>query len=156
MTRSQRLRPVANIKQKEQLNSARILSETIDEVKKQEERLAELVYYRDDYCSKFQQMANTGASIERVRHYQEFIARLDQSIVLQTQRIVESNKTLEMKKIDWKHARARSDAFDKVVDRYREEENQLAEKRHQKEADDQAQRGSNAGITPQRHADSHH
>ncbi|PCH59460.1 MAG: flagellar export protein FliJ [Gammaproteobacteria bacterium] len=146
MTRSQRLRPVANIKQKEQLNSARELSKTIEEVKKQEQRLAELAHYRDDYRSKFQQMTNTGASIERIRHYQEFIARLNQSIVLQTQRIVDGKKQLEIKKLDWKHARARSDAFDKVVDRYRDEENQLAEQRQQKEADDQAQRKNNTSI----------
>ena len=77
MTRSQRLRPVANMKQKEQLSSARVLNEAFNELEKQEERLIELVHYRDDYLNKFQQLSNTGASIERIRHYQQFIARFE-------------------------------------------------------------------------------
>lgn len=146
MTRSERLRPVADIKQKEQLNSARILSKSIDELKKQQERLLELQHYRDEYLKKYRQMSNQGASIERIRHYQEFISRLDQSIVLQEQRIVVSEHQLEEKKNSWKQARARSDAFDKVVDRYREEENQQKEQRMQKEADDQALRNSSNDV----------
>ncbi len=147
MTRSQRLRPIASIKKKEQLNSARILNEAVNELQKQELRLDELTRYRDDYLNKFQQLSNTSASIERVRHYQQFIARLDQSMLLLKQRIVETKQRVETKKLDWKRARARSDAFDKVVDRYREEEHQLAEKRRQKETDDHAQRSGNAGLT---------
>ena len=148
MTRSERLRPVADIKQKEQLNSARILSESIDELKKQQERLLELKHYRDDYLNKYRQMSQEGASITRIRHYQEFISRLDQSIVVQQQRVIDSEHQLEEKKNGWKQARARSDAFDKVVDRYRQEENQQKEQRLQKEADDQALRNQSNRIDP--------
>lgn len=139
MTRSQRLRPVAAMKQREQLNSARQLSESINELKKQEERLRELKHYRDDYLNKYRQMASTGSSIERIRHYQEFIARLDQSITLQEKRVAERKQHLHEKKESWKQARARSDAFEKVVERYRQEEYQFNEQQKQKEADDQAQ-----------------
>lgn len=149
MTKSQRLRPVATMKHKEQMNSARVLNESFSELKKHEEHLAELRHYRDDYVAKFRQVSNEGATIERIRHYQEFIARLDQSIVVQTQRLEEVKNQVELKKVDWKQARARSDAFDKVVDRYRDEENLLSEQRNQKEADDQAQRSGNHGIDPQ-------
>ncbi|NOX26661.1 MAG: flagellar export protein FliJ [Gammaproteobacteria bacterium] len=146
MTKSQRLRPVATMKHKEQMNSARILNESFGELKKQEEYLAELRHYRDDYLTQFRQVSKEGASIDRIRHYQEFIARLDQSIVVQMQRFEEVKHQVELKKVDWKQARARSDAFDKVVDRYRNEEHLLSEKRSQKEADDQAQRSGNHGI----------
>jgi len=146
MTRSQRLRPVANMKQKEQLNSARILNEGFNELKMHEERLLELTHYRDDYVNKFQQLTQIGASIERIRHYQEFIARLNQSIVLQKQRVIDAQRQVELKKVNWRQARARSDAFGKVVDRYRDEESQLNEKRNQKETDDHAQRIGGHGI----------
>ncbi len=150
MTRSQRLRPIASMKQKEQLNSARILSEGFNELKMREERLIELTHYRDDYLNKFQQLTQVSASIERVRHYKEFIARLNQSIVLQNQRVVDAKRKIELKKVHWQQARARSDAFDKVVDRYRDEENQLNEKRNQKETDDHAQRVGGRGIASHR------
>lgn len=146
MTRSQRLRPVATMKQKAQLNSARILSESFNELKVQKERLAELTHYRDDYLNKFRQLSQTGAAIERIRHYQEFIARLDQSIDIQTQSVIDVKRKIELKKVDWKQARARSDAFDKVVERYHDEENQLNEQRNQKENDDRAQHKGGHGT----------
>ncbi len=142
MTRSERLRPVADMKQREQINSARVLSASIEELKKQQERLAELQHYRDEYLNKYRRMSNEGASIERIRHYQDFISRLDQSLVVQEQKVIDTKRQLEEKKVGWKQARARSDAFDKVVDRYREEESQQKEQRLQKEVDDQALRNS--------------
>ena len=75
MTKSQRLRPVATMKHKEQMNSARILNESFGELKKQEKYLAELRHYRDDYLTKFRQVSKEGASIDRIRHYQEFMLR---------------------------------------------------------------------------------
>lgn len=144
MTRSERLKPVAALKQREQLNCARLLSQSLQQVQTHEQRLQELIHYRNDYQARFNEMAVTGTSIERIRHYQHFIAKLDQSIAFQSQRLENSKRQLEDSKKNWQKARARSQAFENVVQRYRAEEVQSREQRRQKESDDLAQRSRRA------------
>jgi len=136
MTRSRRLRPVADYSDSREREAARSLGASQEQLAAARRTLQELSVYRDEYLRQMQGAGARGLPAQRVRMYQQFLNRLDQAIVLQEQRVKQAGMEMEKKRQAWLERRCRSKAIHKVVSRYRHQERLQDDRREQREQDD--------------------
>lgn len=107
--------------------SQRRLQEEID-------RLGELNAYRVDYADKARDLGKIDAA--QWKDYQSFLARLDEAVRAQQQRIRVCEQTVEANRERWLAKRRRLESLERVLDRYRREERAADERRDQRLLDD--------------------
>jgi flagellar FliJ protein len=138
MTRSKRMIPVVKVAENREQVAARALGEAQQRLAAQQRKFEELVTYRDQYSSEFQHYSGQGMGVARLQDYRVFLARLNEAIQ-QQQRVVERCQLdCERQRGHWMSTRTRTQALGKVVDRYRREEGQVAERREQRDTDERA------------------
>ena len=139
MTRSERLTPVTRIAEKHEQDAVKLMGECQRQLDDHEKRLAELYAYRDEYRKKMQQAGSEGIDPSKLNDYNIFIRKLDEAIVFQANQVELSKQLLEQRKTEWMARRTRTKVLDKVVDKYKKEEQQHKDKIEQKEIDERAQ-----------------
>jgi flagellar FliJ protein len=142
MTRSERLAPVSQVAEKRERDAVKVMSDCQRAVDEHEKRLNELYEYRDEYSKRMQAAGRQGIDPSKLNDYNTFIRKLDDAIAFQKKEIETSKRIYEAKKSEWMALRTRSQALDKVVDKYKKEEQQVKDRREQKESDDRAQYAS--------------
>jgi len=78
--------------------------------------------------------------VTRLREFRAFLGRLGEAIRQQETLIERYRSQHEKNRQQWIETRSHSQAIDKVVDRYREQERQQQERREQREQDERSQR----------------
>lgn len=146
MTRSERLQPVQRITEAREKEKVRALGESQQQLQQLKVQLRELEQYRGDYQRQFEQAGKAGFSAQKMIQLQQFLSNIDQAITQQKQSIVNAEAMCEEKRQSWFNARNRTQALDKVAERYRQDEQQQQNRREQKENDEFAQRADN-GLT---------
>lgn len=137
MTRSKRMQPVVNVTAKREREAAQRFGECQQRVQAAEQRLAELIHYREEYT---QQFANGGSlNAARLQDYRLFLDRLNQAVEQQRGLLVRAREESAAQRQRWLDLHTRAQALDKVVERYRGEERSDQERREQKETDAHAQ-----------------
>lgn len=139
MTRSERLTPVSQVAEKRERDAVKVMSDCQRAVDEHEKRLAELYTYREEYRNRMQAAGREGIDPGKLNDYTVFIRKLDDAIEFQKKEISASKLTYEQKKSEWMALRTRSQALDKVVDKYKKEEQIQKDKQEQKETDERAQ-----------------
>lgn len=146
MSRSKRLQPVQRLTQAREKDAARALGNSRQQLQQLQQQLAELERYREEYRKHYQQSGNAGFSAQKLQQLQLFLANIDQAIAQQQQAIANAEKLCEQQKASWFRARGKTQALDKVVERYQEDERQQQNRREQKENDEYAQRGRSLPV----------
>jgi flagellar FliJ protein len=139
MKKSKRLEPVAKLAETRQKEAARLLGECRGLLLKHEERLIELIGYRKQYTENFYEVGHAGTSAQKISDYKAFLARLNDGIEQQKQRIKLVRQELEQKKRDWIAVRGKAQAVSKVVDNHVHREKYHEARKEQNEMDEQAQ-----------------
>ena len=140
MNRSQRFRPIVHLAEHGRDEAVRRLGETLRNAEDQRQRLAEIMGYRDEYARRFGEAAGNGLSGARVREYQQFLARLNLAVEQQTKIVEAAERDSESCRSRWRDARTRLDVLDRVVARFRAEEDLIDRRREQGVTDEHAQR----------------
>ncbi len=104
-----------------------------------EERLSELLSYRDEYQRRLHEEGAAGLASGHMQEYLLFIARLDQAVGRQRERLQETALNYEQQKVRWLALHGKTLALDKAVERYRGEESRMDDRREQRESDERAQ-----------------
>jgi flagellar FliJ protein len=107
----------------------------------EEAKLLQLQAYHEDYLRRFEASARKGLSSAQLQEYRAFLEKLDQAITQQIRVVAARKLDHSSKKDDWRESHTRSQALDKVVRRYRQQERQSAERQEQKESDDRGPHG---------------
>ena len=141
MTRSQRLKPVSRVAEHHEQTAARAMGEYQQRLNVHENRLRELIKYREEYAHGFQIAGARGMGAAQLQDYRTFLARIDQAISQQQGQVAQARRQYEQKKDEWFHRRTRSQALEKVAERYRKQERHDEDRREQKDSDERAQRG---------------
>ena len=142
MSRSKRLRPVADVAARREQQAARMLQESRKTLARHEAQLRNLQDYRQEYVSGFEQAGTDGINAGRMKDYLVFLDKLDEAI-RQLQGVIASSRTrCEQDKGLWLACRAKLKAVDKVIARYRSEEDRDEVRREQRESDERAQGAS--------------
>lgn len=133
MTRSKRMQSVVEVTERREREAAKRLGEAQQRVQAGEHQLNELIRYRDEYT---QQFANGGSlAAARLRDYRIFLDRLNQAVEQQRALVMRARQEVDVQRQHWLDSHMRVQALGKVVERYRDEERSLSERRLQKEAD---------------------
>jgi len=140
MTRSKRMQPVQSVAHGREQDAMRRLGESQQFLDAQKARLQELRAYREQYSREFAASGGSGLQATRVRDYRVFLSRLGEAIAQQEALISRYETQHEQTRREWVESRSHSQAIDKVVDRYRQEERRQQERREQLEQDERAQR----------------
>jgi len=96
--------------------------------------------WRGEYVARWQTQFQTGSSVEIVRCYQEFMARLAQAIAEQDIAIERTRNSLEAARQLLQAREQRLAAVGQLIDRRRREQAQAESRREQKATDEQAAR----------------
>jgi flagellar FliJ protein len=136
------MQPVQRLAQNRKEQAVRRLGESQQHLQLQQNKLEELRAYRDQYASDFETSGGAGLGAARVQDYRIFLNRLNEAIRQQETIIAESRVRHQESRQQWVDSRSHNQAIDKLVDRYRLEENKQRERREQKEQDERAQRRS--------------
>jgi len=139
MTRSERMKPVARVAESRQQQAARRLGERQRALDEQRRRLAELETYRDEYAARFER-GETGMQGLQVREYRLFLDRLATAVEQQRRNVESAQAALEQSRGEWTRTRVHQDAVDKVMGRFRAEEDHEQARLEQAENDDFGQR----------------
>jgi flagellar protein FliJ len=142
MTKSQRMQPLTRVATSRERTAAKELAEYRRALSAAEAKHSELVTYREEYSQQLQKSGGSGIDAQRMRDYRLFLARLNEAIGHQQVSVERQRREYERMRRLWSEARVRSKSLDKVVERYRKEENITAEKREQAESDERSQRQS--------------
>lgn len=134
MTRSKRMQPVLEVAARREQEAAKRLGDSQQRQQMAEQRLQELIHYRDDYARQF----NDGGSLTaaRLQDYRIFLDRLNQAIEQQRLLVQRAIQDCEAQRRRWVEVHGRNQALDKVVSRYRSEERTQEDLREQKESDE--------------------
>jgi flagellar FliJ protein len=136
MIRSKRMQPVVNVTANREREAAQRLGEGQQRVQAAEQRLEDLIHYREEYT---QQFASGGSlNTARLQDYRIFLDRLNQAVDQQHQQVTLARQECAGLRQRWMALHTRAQALDKVVERYRGEERSDQEKRDQKESDQHA------------------
>lgn len=139
MSRSERLEPIAGLQREKETQATRVLGESQRRYQAQERRLADLEQFQREYQQRFQAFGSAGATIERFREYRRFNDKLNVAIQQQKKVLEECRRELEQQNRLWSEVSSKRRALEKVIDRFRVEENTRTQRREQRENDDRAQ-----------------
>jgi len=140
VVQSKRLRPVHRVAESREQTAARELGDSRRYVHEQEERLVELRNYHTEYLERFHSAAKLGMSAMQLQEYRAFLSKLERAIREQEAVIVDGRNVQQFKKDNWQDKHVRTQALEKVMDRYKQAETKAQDKREQKESDDRSQR----------------
>lgn len=146
MTRSKRMRPVQQLTQSREQKAVQELGQSQQYLQAQQAKLEELRAYRDQYAKDFQASGGAGLGATRVHDYRIFLNRLGEAIRQQENLIAQCRARHEQTRQQWVESRGQSQAVEKLVDRYRLEEDRQLDRTEQKEQDDRAQRSSSDSV----------
>ena len=139
-SRSQRLEPVRGLARNRERSAAAELGSSQRTLHDHQQRLQELLRYRDDYSHRVAEAAQAGMGAGRLCDYRLFLARLDQAVDQQRNLVVSAQSHLDERRGDWVVRRTQTKAMEKVVGNLKREEDRLVERREQHLQDEWAMR----------------
>lgn len=138
MKRSERLQPVQRISESREKAAVRILGQAQQHLQQQKQQLIDLKNYRNEYAQHYMQSGQAGFNGQKLQQLQNFLANIDKAIEQQHSAIENAHWQCEQAKQHWQQARGRSQALDKVAERYLSDEQTQQNRAEQKESDEYA------------------
>lgn len=140
MTRSKRLQPVQRVAASRENDAAIKMGESRQQLADQEARLDELKNYRNQYAAQFSTRGHTGLDVMQINDYRAFLARLTAAIQQQELLIEQYRSQHHQNQFHWQDVRRHTQAIDKLIARFRDDEQRQQLKREQQALDEHAAR----------------
>ena len=140
LSRAARLAPVVDMAEKAEKTAVLRLGHFQGQVRVAESKLADLEAFRLEYQEQWIVRGSSGVSGQWLLGYQGFLAQLGTAIDQQRQSLNWHQNNLNKARDTWQQAFARVEGLRKLVQRYRDEAQQLEDKREQKLLDELSQR----------------
>lgn len=137
------MKPVQRVAESREQAAVQKLGQSQQFLDAQRARLEELCAYRNQYSQSFQTSGGQGLNANRLQDYRVFLSRLNEAIHQQEAIIVQCTSQHELTRQQWVETRSRHQAIDKVIERYRSEEQKNSDRLEQQEQDERAQRPMN-------------
>ena len=146
MMKSKRFEPIQEIASSSADDLSRAMGEAGRKVADIERQLQQLQSYRDEYVRNSTQSA---AAIDAVKlqNYRSFLDRLGEALRQHLKLLDTARAEYEKRRAVWSEKRIEAESLGRAVDRFRKEEQHVADRREQREGDDAALRVSVAART---------
>lgn len=105
-----------------------------------EQKLALLLQYREDYANRCQQDLSAGVTTQGYQNFRVFLNKLDDAIDGQREIVRQSGNHVEGERKAWQHAERKRMSFDTLAQRAQQQAQQQAARREQKVTDEYASR----------------
>ncbi|ACE83678.1 flagellar export protein FliJ [Cellvibrio japonicus] len=134
-SRAQRIRVVLTLAQRQEDTAAERLGQYRDQVRGEEEQLAQLrdyaAQYTQDYASQRQ-----GIYAHQLMNYSGFVARLGELCREQEAKLKRMQLTLNKMQEQWRQCHQKRKSIEDLIERFKREDAVLLDKRLQKELDE--------------------
>ena len=140
MTRTKRMQPVQRVAESRENTAAKHMSESRQKLSDQEARLKELQTYRDQYAAQFSTRGHAGLDALQLHDYRIFLSRLNQAIQQQELIIVQCRNQHHQNQDQWNDLHRHTQVVDKLIERFKADEQDQQKKREQQMLDEHAQR----------------
>jgi flagellar FliJ protein len=103
-------------------------------------KLEMLLQYRQEYMDQMQMQMQGGLQSAQLRNFQNFIGTLDGAIEQQRALTQQADSRLMHGKTDWQSSKRRLSSFDTLVERVRQQDLQILNKKEQRDSDERSAR----------------
>jgi flagellar FliJ protein len=141
MMKSKRFEPIQEIASTEAVDLSRAMGEAGRKVADIESQLEQLKSYRDEYVRNSTQSAAAMDAV-KLQNYRSFLDRLGEALRQHLKSLETARAEYERRRSLWSEKRVEAESLSRVVDRFRKEEQHVADRREQREGDDAALRAS--------------
>ena len=139
MKKSQRITPIKNLAENAESKAAQQLGESQQTLQQEQQRLNDLITYRQEYLQRFNDSGKVGMSGSQLQQYQNFINQLDTAISQQRQRLEDLSMQCQQAREHWQQKHNRTQALDKTIERFQSQERHQENKKEQREVEDNYQ-----------------
>lgn len=134
--RSDRMQRVQGIAENEERKYCRAMGDAQRTLDEQQQRLADLRQYRDEYAARQPKAVSGAVSSVQWADFQNFLRRLDDAVHAQSQLVDGGKQNRDLHRQRWMIKRQKMESLQRVVDRYRSDEIRADEREQQKVQDD--------------------
>ena len=138
MMKSKRFEPIHEVASTSAKDLSRAMGDAGRKVTEMERQLAQLQAYRDEYVRNSQSSGAMDAV--KLQNYRSFLDRLGEALNQQQKLLAGARQEFEKRRLQWSEKRIEAESLNRVVDRFRKEEQNSADRREQREGDDAAMR----------------
>jgi len=139
MMKSKRFEPIQEIASSRAVDLSRAMGEAGGKVADIERQLQQLESYRDEYVRNSTQSAAAMDAV-KLQNYRSFLDRLGEALRQHLKSLESARAEYETRRAAWSAKRIEAESLSRVVDRFRQEEQHVADRREQREGDDAALR----------------
>jgi flagellar FliJ protein len=140
MMKSKRFEPIHEIASTSAKDLSRIMAEAGRKVSELERQLEQLQAYRDEYVRNSTAQGAGAMDAVKLQNYRSFLDRLGEALNQQQKSLDIARKEFDKRRVQWSEKRIEAESLNRVVDRFRKEEQSAADRREQREGDDAAMR----------------
>jgi flagellar FliJ protein len=151
MMKSKRFEPIQEIAATSAKDLSRTMAEAGRKVADLERQLEQLQTYRDEYVRNSTQSAGAIDAV-KLQNYRSFLDRLGEALNQHMKSLDIARKEFEKRRAQWSEKRMEAESLNRVIDRFRKEEQYAADGREQREGDDAAIHRMLAARTDTRNA----
>jgi flagellar protein FliJ len=151
MMKSKRFEPIREIAATSAKDLSRTMAEAGRKVADLERQLEQLQTYRDEYVRNSTQSASAIDAV-KLQNYRSFLDRLGEALNQHLRSLDIARKEFEKRRAQWSEKRMEAESLNRVIDRFRKEEQYAADGREQREGDDAAMHRMLAARTDTRNA----
>lgn len=138
MSRADKLKPALEMAQRATEQALLTLSEANQALMRDQQQLAELQQYRDDYLQRFRQADPMIMKAQKQLELRAFMAQLDQAIRMQEQQVQQTLQNAQHYHQQWLDVRSREHALESLLERYQQQAEQRALRQEQNTSDEQS------------------
>ena len=139
MLKSKRFEPIQEIAATSANDLSRAMAEAGRKVADLERQLEQLQSYRDEYVRNSTQSAGSIDAV-KLQNYRSFLDRLGEALRQHLKSLDVARKEFDKRRAQWSEKRVEAETLNRVVDRFRKEEQHTANRREQREGDEAAMR----------------
>jgi flagellar FliJ protein len=141
MMRSKRFEPIQDIAASSAADLSRAMADAGRRVAELERQFDQLKTYREEYTRNSTEARGTMDAV-RLQNYRSFLDRLGEAMRQHVSKLDTARAEYEKRRLQWSEKRIEAESLGRVIERFREEEQHVAEQREQREGDDAAMRMS--------------
>ena len=139
MIKSKRFEPIHEIASTSAKDLSRIMADAGRKVSELERQLEQLQTYRDEYVRNSTQ-GNGAMDAVKLQNYRSFLDRLGDALNQHQKSLDIARSEFDKRRAQWSEKRIEAESLNRVVDRFRKEEQSAADRREQRDGDDAAMR----------------
>lgn len=139
MIKSKRFEPIREVVSASAKDLSRVMAEAGRKVAELERQLEKLQAYRDEYVRNSTQSSGAMDAV-KLQNFRSFLGRLGEALNQHQKSLDNARNEFDKRRAQWSEKRIEAESLNRVVDRFRKEEQNAADRREQREGDDAAMR----------------